>query len=174
MSYNTILGKMPKTDKKLLTDCKILTFKRTFRDIQSNPSYDMLLMSSQRGFKLKKKQEASRPDSSAKLIRYLAAGNRGKSGSPSSWPDSTVEKFIKKEIVLNVDVCVTIGLFMCLYLWALMLRVGRSVVVGHSGGCHCPGDRASLQARTSFWRGWAVARVGTGSLSRVVQQWCME
>ena len=27
-----------------------------------------------------------------------------------------------------------------------MLRVGRSVVVGHSGGCRCPGDHASLQA----------------------------
>ena len=43
-----------------------LTFKKTtFIVIQSYPSYDMLLMSSQRSYMPKKKQEASRPDSSA-------------------------------------------------------------------------------------------------------------
>ena len=72
------------------------------------------------------------------------------------------------------NACVAIGLCICLYLWAVMLRVGRSVVVGHSGGCRCPGDHAALQARASVWREWAVARVGTGSLSRVVQQWSTE
>ena len=51
-----------------------------------------------------------------------------------------------------------------------MLRVGRSVVVGHSGGCRGPGDHASLQARASVWRERAVTRVKTGSLSRVVQE----
>ena len=47
-----------------------------------------------------------------------------------------------------------------------MLRVGRSVVVGYSGGCCCPGDHASLQARASVRRGGAVTRIGTVSLSR--------
>ena len=42
-----------------------------------------------------------------------------------------------------------IGLCICLYVWDLMLRVGRSVVVGHSSGCRCPGDHVSLQVRTS-------------------------
>ena len=46
-----------------------------------------------------------------------------------------------------------IGLCLCLQLWAVMLHVDRSVVVGHSGGCHCPGDHVSLQARASVWRG---------------------
>ena len=31
----------------------------------------------------------------------------------------------------------TIGLCISLYLWAVMLRVGGSVAVGHSGGCGC-------------------------------------
>ena len=48
---------------------------------------------------------------------------------------------------------VTIGLCICLYLWAVMLRVGKSVVVGHSDECRCPGDHASLQVRASVWRG---------------------
>ena len=68
---------------------------------------------------------------------------------------------------------VMIDLCICLYLWAVMLRVGRSVVVGHSGGCRCSGDHM-LQVRASVWGEWAVARVGTGSLSRVVQQWSTE
>ena len=48
---------------------------------------------------------------------------------------------------------VTIGLCICLYLWAVMLCVGISVVVGHSGGFRCPDDHASLQARASVWCG---------------------
>ena len=48
---------------------------------------------------------------------------------------------------------VTVSLCICLYLWAVMLRVGRSEVVGHSGGCHCPGDHASLHTRASVWPG---------------------
>ena len=44
---------------------------------------------------------------------------------------------------------VTIGLFICLYVWTLVTRVGRTVVVVHSSGCHCLGDHASLQVRTS-------------------------
>ena len=67
----TILGKVhAKIEKKLLTSflkknclkCKkgtILTFrllKMTFRAIQQNPSYDMLLMSSQRSFMSKKEK----------------------------------------------------------------------------------------------------------------------
>ena len=43
-------------------------------------------------------------------------------------------------------------------MWALMLRVGRSVVVGHSSGCRCPGDHVSLQLRAS-----TVARVNGGT-----------
>ena len=53
---------------------------------------------------------------------------------------------------------VTIGLCICLYMWALMLQVGRSVLVGHSSGCRCPGDHASLQVRAS-----TVARVSGGT-----------
>ena len=47
---------------------------------------------------------------------------------------------------------------MCLYVWALMLRVGRSVVVGHSGGCRCPGDtRVVASARL------VLAQVSSGT-----------
>ena len=39
---------------------------------------------------------------------------------------------------------------MCfLYVWALMTRVGKTVVVVHSCGCHCLGDHTSLQVRAS-------------------------
>ena len=48
-----------------------------FRAIQPNPSYDMLLMSSQRNFKPKKKQEACRPDTPPFKISFLA---------PEKWP----------------------------------------------------------------------------------------
>ena len=61
---------------------------------------------------------------------------------------------------------VTIGLFICLYMWALVTRVDETVVVVHSGGCRCLGDHASLQVRAST----AVTRGGTVSLSRVVQR----
>ena len=39
---------------------------------------------------------------------------------------------------------VTIGLYISLYLWAVMLRVGRSIAVGHSSGCGCLGHHGSL------------------------------
>ena len=40
---------------------------------------------------------------------------------------------------------VTIGPFICLYVWALVTRVGKIVVVVRSSGCRCLGDRALLQ-----------------------------
>ena len=39
---------------------------------------------------------------------------------------------------------VMIGLCISVYIWAVMLRVGGSVAVGHSGGCGCLGDHESL------------------------------
>ena len=46
--------------------------------------------------------------------------------------------------LLNNNTAVTIGLCISLYLWAVMLRVGGSVAVGHSGGCGWLGDHESL------------------------------
>ena len=43
---------------------------------------------------------------------------------------------------------VTIGLCISLYLWAVMLRVGRYVAVGHSSGCGCLGDHESYKRAT--------------------------
>ena len=37
-----------------------------------------------------------------------------------------------------------VELYISLYLWAVMLRVGRSIAVGHSSGCGCLGDHGSL------------------------------
>ena len=44
---------------------------------------------------------------------------------------------------------VTIGPFICLYVWALVTRVGKIVVVVRSSGCRCLGDRALLQLRAT-------------------------
>ena len=49
---------------------------------------------------------------------------------------------------------VAIGPCICLYVWALVTRVGRTVVVVHISGCRCLGDHALLQVRSS-----TVARV---------------
>ena len=59
----------------------------------------------------------------------------------------------KKFCISSWYMCNDWPLYMFVLLWAVMLRVGRSVVMGHSGGCHCPGDHALLHARASVWRG---------------------
>ena len=53
---------------------------------------------------------------------------------------------------------ITIGLFICLYVLALMTQVGRTVVVGHSSGYRCLGDDMSLRVRAS-----TVERVSGGT-----------
>ena len=44
---------------------------------------------------------------------------------------------------------VTIGPFICLYVWAFVTRVDRIVVVVRSSGCRCL-DRVSLQLRATI------------------------
>ena len=55
---------------------------------------------------------------------------------------------------------VTIGFCIWLYLWAVMLRVGGSVAVGHSGGCGCLGDRCKRAPRLAYVSGDTRGTVG--------------
>ena len=69
-------------------------------------------------------------------------------GQPFMWIGTFMTSYDIIE-AKRISANVTIGPFICLYVWALVTRVGKIIVVVHSSGCHCLGDHTLLQVRAS-------------------------